>query len=481
MIKNERQYRITKTQAGKFAQALRERDTRSVSDPLLKKIEQDALQSQLEDLQNELREYEALRAGELSVITLSSFEEFPRALVQARIAARMSQKDLAEKLGLKEQQVQRYEATDYVSASIARVREVVEALGIRVCEDLYLPSAPLTCARLFDRLKAVGIDWTFVRKRILPPAIAGHFTSRKAKVADNIVLRAAAIIGRVFQWTVEQIVGPEPLQLKTAAAGIARFKLPSRRNEQQLSAYTMYAYFLANCVLEATQSRPVKPIPAGADECRRAIVSSYGEVTFENTLRYVWDLGVPVLPLGDSGAFNGACWRIQGRNVVVLKQRTASLTRWLHDLLHELYHAGQEPGEEERSIIEGSETSPERRESEEEQQASVFAGDVILEGRAEELASLCVNASGGVIQRLKSAVQRVAVEQTVDTGALANYMAFRLALQDVNWWGTAANLQRTGSDPWEVARDEFLARVDIRCLGDADQSILLQALTEPEE
>ena len=34
-----------------------------------------------------------------------------------------------QRLGLKEQQIQRYEATDYASASLTRTREVAGALG----------------------------------------------------------------------------------------------------------------------------------------------------------------------------------------------------------------------------------------------------------------------------------------------------------------------------------------------------------------
>jgi len=50
----------------------------------------------------------------------------------------LSQKDLAERLGLKEQQVQNYEATEYTSASMARVRAVIEALGVTVKEEVAL-------------------------------------------------------------------------------------------------------------------------------------------------------------------------------------------------------------------------------------------------------------------------------------------------------------------------------------------------------
>ena len=55
--------------------------------------------------------------------------ELATVLIKARVAQGLSQRDLAERLGLKEQQIQRYEATDYASASLARIKEVVSALG----------------------------------------------------------------------------------------------------------------------------------------------------------------------------------------------------------------------------------------------------------------------------------------------------------------------------------------------------------------
>ena len=60
---------------------------------------------------------------------LSVVAELPSVLIKARIAQGLSQKDLAERLGLQEQQIQRYEATDYASASLTRIKEVVSALG----------------------------------------------------------------------------------------------------------------------------------------------------------------------------------------------------------------------------------------------------------------------------------------------------------------------------------------------------------------
>lgn len=66
MIKNEREYRITKAQAEKFERALADLSA-SEGDPglhlLLKKAQREGIQSQLEELQEQIAEYDALRAG----------------------------------------------------------------------------------------------------------------------------------------------------------------------------------------------------------------------------------------------------------------------------------------------------------------------------------------------------------------------------------------------------------------------------------
>ena len=160
-----------------------------------------------------------------------------------------------------------------------------------------------------------------------------------------------------------------------------------------------------------------------------AILHDHGEMTFESALKFVWSLGIPVLPLNDAGTFHGACWRLGGRNIIVLKQRTKSSAKWLNDLLHEYYHAAQNQDLEEHPVIEDNEMSPARRNSAEEQAASRFAGDVMLEGRAEELAEQCVAAAKNSVELLKSAVPRVAQKARVQTEALANYMAFCLSLR----------------------------------------------------
>ena len=58
------------------------------------------------------------------VLQGESLADLAALLVKARIARRWTQRQLADALGIAEQQVQRYEATGYRSASLARISDV---------------------------------------------------------------------------------------------------------------------------------------------------------------------------------------------------------------------------------------------------------------------------------------------------------------------------------------------------------------------
>jgi HTH-type transcriptional regulator/antitoxin HigA len=133
MITNEKQFRSTRTLVDKLKES---RDAlagdNSGLPPELLAIQRDALTSQIDELDGELQLYERLRGGQVTSFQADNLSELPDILIQARIARGMSQKDLADYLGMKEQQVQRYEAERYRSASLDRLVEVSDALGVRI-------------------------------------------------------------------------------------------------------------------------------------------------------------------------------------------------------------------------------------------------------------------------------------------------------------------------------------------------------------
>lgn len=92
--------------------------------------------------------YEALRnAGGIS-LELTSLHDLGRALIKARIARGWTQEQLAQRLDLPKQQVQRYEAAGYGSASLGRILEVSEVLGIRVTGTIQSGKRPELASEL---------------------------------------------------------------------------------------------------------------------------------------------------------------------------------------------------------------------------------------------------------------------------------------------------------------------------------------------
>jgi hypothetical protein len=342
-----------------------------------------------------------------------------------------------------------------------------------------LPDVQITSAKLFKQLREAGFDRKFVLSKLIPKRLAAQLGNGSAKESEsNIVLGAAASISRVLGCSIASLFGEAPLQFDKIATGTVRYKVAARANERRLNAYTLYAVYLALLTLEATSDLVQKPIPTDPTEFRTKVLSAYGSLSFETVLRYLWSLGVPVLPLKDPGTFHGACIREDGRNIIVLKQQTSSSARWLYDSLHESRHAGEKPNQKQYEVIESQEPSGARQSSDEEKTAGRFAGDVILAGRAEELAKKCVEAADGALERLKKAVPLVATREKVPVAALANYMAFRLSLQGENWWPTATNLQTSDEDPWQLARDIFLKSVNLGSLNETDRNLLQQAMSD---
>jgi HTH-type transcriptional regulator/antitoxin HigA len=142
MITNERQYKISMSQADRFAHALKEFDEPALvaqgMDALIVQAQRDGLTSQLEELRAEIKRYERLKSGKVKQLSATDVSDIGTKLIEARIAQGLSQRQLAERLGMKEQQIQRYEQERYEAASLARIAEVAGALDVDVRFDLRL-------------------------------------------------------------------------------------------------------------------------------------------------------------------------------------------------------------------------------------------------------------------------------------------------------------------------------------------------------
>lgn len=288
----------------------------------------------------------------------------------------------------------------------------------------------------------------------------------------------AAAAERVFGWSAADLASGLALRPKAVVAAAAAFK--SQVNQQpQLATYTFWAHWLAALVDQAVE-RPAADVPENPRAIRDEILATHDRVDFDTLLAWAWKHGIAVLPLQDPGEFHGACWSFDGRAVVVLKQRTPARSRWAFDLAHELAHVARHLSERVPGHVELADPmSADAVADDDEQEANDFAG-VLLLGDANELAEELVVLTGGRLQRLKQQVVGLAAERGVSVGALANYLAYRLALEGENWWGTAAKLQEGGDDTPLVTRERLLEELDFGALADDDAALIRAALNWSE-
>jgi len=175
-------------------------------------------------------EYERLKTGDMPAISIGSFDELAEGLIKARIAAGLSQKVLAGRIGLKEQQIQRYEAERCASASYQPLRDISTAVGVRIRNDILLPVTPGNFNGLVEKLRQVGLDRDFLLSRFLSSADAARAAGEAPSEDEDILsAKAGAALERVFGSTRDNLFGAQPLAAPRFAAAEARFKMPAGR------------------------------------------------------------------------------------------------------------------------------------------------------------------------------------------------------------------------------------------------------------
>jgi transcriptional regulator with XRE-family HTH domain len=90
------------------------------------------------DSLEEIRRYERIRSGDLS--SFRSLRSIGQLLIAARIAAGLSQRQLANRLGNHESQVSRDEKNEYQGISIERASQILDALSVEVRLEVSLSS-----------------------------------------------------------------------------------------------------------------------------------------------------------------------------------------------------------------------------------------------------------------------------------------------------------------------------------------------------
>ncbi|BAZ14986.1 hypothetical protein NIES4071_68560 [Calothrix sp. NIES-4071] len=165
MIKNEKQYEYSKDCARRFKYSIAviEKDEAfKQKDPEGWQLDIDVKKSHLMALQAEIAEYELLTSHDGQtpiVLRLDDIDYLAQILIKARMAAKLSQKELADLTGLPVEKIKQYEDDDYASASFLDVRYVIDALDIQIqTGEFLLPldtlrRTPVTKEELFSAVK----------------------------------------------------------------------------------------------------------------------------------------------------------------------------------------------------------------------------------------------------------------------------------------------------------------------------------------
>ncbi|MBY8970322.1 ImmA/IrrE family metallo-endopeptidase [Pseudomonas sp. P867] len=157
MIYNERQYQSAHKQLEKLCNSLNTFQPSGVV--WLDAAQLEAIESKILDIKSEIKEYELIKEGKVSYLECSGLSELPKTLIYARIGLGLTQKNLAEKLGIPAQQLQRYEASSYMGASLARLISVAEVLNVKIRESWSGANAN-TADSVFCWNSVENIDWS---------------------------------------------------------------------------------------------------------------------------------------------------------------------------------------------------------------------------------------------------------------------------------------------------------------------------------
>ncbi|PSB44761.1 DNA-binding protein [filamentous cyanobacterium Phorm 6] len=136
MIKDELEYEVSKEWVEKFNKTLAamERDEEAKRKDFLKwDAGRGSIQCHLDQLHEEIAEYERLMAWDKSKpieIVVENFNKLSDALIKARMAAKMSEEELAEILDIDPERIKKHEKKNYQSATLTEIINISCALGL---------------------------------------------------------------------------------------------------------------------------------------------------------------------------------------------------------------------------------------------------------------------------------------------------------------------------------------------------------------
>uniref|UniRef100_E6VD54 Helix-turn-helix domain protein n=1 Tax=Rhodopseudomonas palustris (strain DX-1) TaxID=652103 RepID=E6VD54_RHOPX len=156
MILNQRSLRVAKSRLQLLLKQLSDSSFNDLKSQLaidVKDARRRALEEEARRLESEIDAFEKLRSQSEALSDASETNILGLLPIIARIAKGLSQKQLADLLEMKEQQIQRYEKEKYAGISLSRYQDILSVLDIQLTPDWKAPSAAEQFSSLLSDLK----------------------------------------------------------------------------------------------------------------------------------------------------------------------------------------------------------------------------------------------------------------------------------------------------------------------------------------
>jgi transcriptional regulator with XRE-family HTH domain len=133
MIKNQKQTTIVKKEIADLLDLITdmEKISREKELDFKQQVQLDIYKSRVEELKSEITEYELLISKDIQKLEITT-KDLPKAIISFRVASGLTQKKFADMMEIQEQQIQRYEQNDYLTASFERVIQILQTLNVEV-------------------------------------------------------------------------------------------------------------------------------------------------------------------------------------------------------------------------------------------------------------------------------------------------------------------------------------------------------------
>jgi Helix-turn-helix len=152
MIKNEKQYKITKRKFKELNAQVDKIKKETDQNPLRNQLILASLNNSKNEIENDILLYESLKKNKEGFLKERLITELPSIITEYKIISGLTQKQFSEILGLKEQQLQRYEADGFKSITFKNLLKFLDLMGL----EIKIKETRMTKSRLAKTRKRIA-------------------------------------------------------------------------------------------------------------------------------------------------------------------------------------------------------------------------------------------------------------------------------------------------------------------------------------